>query len=106
MSSRPFEVDVAAEGDRVVVAPHGELDVATVEIVEDSLRTQAAGGRRSLLLDLRGLSFMDSMGLCLVLRATACPDTDVELIDGECPAARLFDVAGVREHLRFTPPPR
>ena len=57
-----FSVDVTETGDRTVVAPAGELDLATAPQLEDALRGPARAGGH-LVIDLRRLSFMDSSGV-------------------------------------------
>ena len=46
----------------------GELDLASVRAVDEALR-QAERGARSLVLDLRELTFMDAAGLAVILDA-------------------------------------
>lgn len=65
---RSFEVITEAEADRAVIAVNGELDVATCPELATALALQADRGR-SILLDLRGVEFMDSVGLRLLLQA-------------------------------------
>ncbi len=69
MTERPDPVvEVRTEGARVVVALHGELDLATAPELDDVL-TQHAGAE--LVVDLEDLTFLDSSGLAVLLRATA-----------------------------------
>lgn len=63
-----FEVEVFADGERLVVLPRGELDIATVETLTDSLTMVERSGQ-PVLLDLGGLSFMDAAGLAALLSA-------------------------------------
>ena len=49
--------------DTVTVALHGEVDVATVDQVRVALADAVAGRPRTIEIDLRGLSFIDSTGL-------------------------------------------
>jgi anti-anti-sigma factor len=100
----PFDVEVRPARERVVVAPRGELDIATAERVESEIDGLVAAGFADIVLDLRGLTFMDSTGVWLVLRQVRRPDVAVHLIDGSGPVARLFDVTGVREDLPFLEP--
>src|SRR5882757_8598191 len=62
---RPFAVDVQRRNDVAIVQPHGELDLATVETLRAALDGIERAGR--LVLDLRGLSFIDSTGLRLLV---------------------------------------
>jgi anti-anti-sigma factor len=67
----PFRIRV--EGDARLVV-HGELDLATAPQLTAAIdAAQAAGGQR-VLVDLAGVSFLDSSGisaLCLALRRLA-----------------------------------
>jgi anti-sigma B factor antagonist len=103
MTAREFMVDVYRDGDAVVVAPHGELDLATVGGLRDELAHQA--GAALLVLDLRGLSFMDSSGLALVVeqqRRAEAEGGDFRVVPGSGLVRRLFEVTGVVRHLRWT----
>ncbi len=61
----PFSVEVQRHGDVAIVEPSGELDVATVQTLRAILEEIKSAGR--LVLDLRGLSFIDSSGLHLLV---------------------------------------
>lgn len=63
----PFSVDVTSDGPQVLVAPHGEVDLATAPEVRAAV--DGASGAGLVVLDLTGVSFLDSSG-CRVL-ATA-----------------------------------
>jgi anti-anti-sigma factor len=85
----------------VLVVPHGELDLDTVPGVAEEIDALAARGFDSIVVDLRATSFMDSTGVCLLLRQTAREDAHITVIDGPRPVSRVFDLAGVREALPF-----
>ena len=53
------------------VAMTGELDIATAPKLEEEVRRLEAEGRNLIVLDLRGLEFMDSSGLRALLAADA-----------------------------------
>jgi anti-anti-sigma factor len=98
----PFTCEVRTERDQVVVAPRGELDMATVGAVEQKLRELLDSGFRTVLLDLAGLSFMDSTGLHLVARWTAEASRDgfsFQLEPGPPAVQRVFELAGMTEAL-------
>jgi anti-anti-sigma factor len=68
VSNLSFET--TRNGTVAVVAPTGELDLPGAELLEAELaRLAADAGLRTLVLDLRGLEFMDSSGLPLVVLA-------------------------------------
>jgi anti-anti-sigma factor len=96
--------EVIPERDAARVRPVGSLDLATVNVLEDQLAELRGAGFRRLILDLGGLSFMDSTGLRLVLRWDAESRTDgfgLELIAGAPPVQRVFELTGTLEHLPF-----
>jgi anti-anti-sigma factor len=100
----PFTCNVTPDRDRVVVAPRGELDMATVGLVEQELRRLYDTGFRSIVLDLSGLTFMDSSGLHLVLRwaAEASRDSfEFELEPGPRVVQRVFELTAVADELPF-----
>jgi anti-anti-sigma factor len=100
----PFTCKVIPERDQVIVAPRGELDMATVGAVEQELRRLYDSGFRKIVLDLGGLSFMDSSGLHLVMRWTAEASRDgfqFQLEPGQPQVQRLFELAAVLDELPF-----
>src|SRR5215207_2642853 len=60
-----FAVEVQRRDDVAILQPRGELDIATVETLRTVLDGITNAGR--LVLDLRGLSFIDSTGLHLLV---------------------------------------
>jgi anti-anti-sigma factor len=59
--------EVVPERELVRVRPVGELDMATVPVLEAQIRELRGAGFRSVVLDLRKLEFMDATGLSLIL---------------------------------------
>ena len=100
----PFTCNVTPERDHVIVAPRGELDMATVGILEQELRQLHESGFSRIVLDLGGLSFMDSSGLHLVMRWTADASRDgftFELEPGPPVVQRIFELAALIDELPF-----
>lgn len=63
-----LEISVEQPSDGVVVvAPSGELDMSNAEVLEEAIEQARRTATTNLILDLRGLSFMDSSGLRLLL---------------------------------------
>ena len=104
----PFRCEVSRDGDRVVVAPRGELDMATVPQLDQELeRHQPDGSGETLVLDLRALTFMDSSGLHLTARwanGAAKDGFAFEIVPGPPPIQRVFDLAQMTEQLPFKEP--
>jgi anti-anti-sigma factor len=97
----PFHVELVPARDRVIVVPHGELDLATVGQLAAEIDELVGRGFDALVLDLRETAFMDSSGVHLLLSQTARPDADVRLIDGSGVVRRVIELAGVRHLLPF-----
>jgi anti-sigma B factor antagonist len=97
-----FRCDIAPDGDSVVVRPVGELDLATVEYVEGPLRELAASGFRDLVLDLRGLTFLDSTGIALLVRWHRLASQDgiaFGVVPGDERVHRPLELTGILELL-------
>jgi anti-anti-sigma factor len=62
---QPFRCDIVHEPGRVRVAPAGELDLLTAEPLVQTIRELRRSGVEHVVLDLRGLSFIDSSGVRL-----------------------------------------
>jgi anti-sigma B factor antagonist len=63
-----FDLEVERNGGRARVAVRGELDLGTAARLERCL-AELLGSGEPVLLDLRELTFMDSTGLCALLKA-------------------------------------
>jgi anti-sigma B factor antagonist len=95
--------EVAPAGDRKLVAARGEVDLASSPRFDEVIRAELAQG--PILLDLRGITFMDSTGVRAIdgiLR-----DADREqwslTIGSELPRAvkQLFDITGLTATIPF-----
>ena len=104
---QPFRCDVVDEPGRVRVAPVGELDLVTAEPLVRTLREVRRSGVKHLVLDLRGVSFIDSSGVRLAfhLHTEAADDgLRLELVPGPPHVQRVFELTGARERLPFVSP--
>jgi anti-anti-sigma factor len=92
-----FSVTRRRANDAVIVAPVGEIDLATVD--ELQVEVDAAGGEaRSVVLDLRDVSFIDSAGLRLVLRTSRAIEAGggtFAVVRGPHEVQRVFDLVGL-----------
>jgi len=62
-----FDVQVQHIGDTAVVAPAGELDLATAHELGAALAEAAYRGAPRVILDLRRLTFVDSSGIGVIV---------------------------------------
>jgi anti-anti-sigma factor len=103
----PFRIDVEPARESVRVAPVGELDIATVGKLEDEVVRLRETGFEQIVLDLRGVRFLDSTGLRLVLELDAAARADgheLRVIRGSDVVHRIFEVTQVVERLNFVDP--
>jgi len=99
-----FSVDVAAHPGGVVVAPRGDIDIATV----DEVRAPCRAAERGLVLDLRAVEFLDTSALHLVVECRRRADTDgvpFAVVRGRASVQRLFEIAGLNDWVRFVDDP-
>ena len=98
----PFTVDVQYRNDVAIVQPHGELDLATVDALRAALDEVEHAGR--LVLDLRGLSFIESTGLHLLValhRRARREGFQLTLVAPAAPADKAIQVSGLGQTLPF-----
>lgn len=102
-----LDLEVVREDARVRVALRGELDISEVGRVEQELAEIERDKPALIVIDLRGLSFIDSSGLRLVLEADQRARRDarrVELIPGPEQVHRVFLIALLDKRLEFVEP--
>lgn len=90
------------------VRPFGELDLDSVHRVEAALEDLRAEACPELVLDLRGLTFMDSTGLRLVIRWDTAAQKDgfrFAIVPGADVVQRVFRLTGMDGHLTVAEPP-
>ena len=98
----PFTCQVSREEGQAVVSPRGELDMATVGAVDQELKQLRRTGVDRIVIDLGGLTFMDSSGLHLIARWTNEASRDgfeIELEPGPPAVQRIFELAAMTDTL-------
>jgi anti-sigma B factor antagonist len=99
---QPFAVDVQRRNGVAIVQPHGELDLATAQTLRAALDRVENAGR--LMLDLRGLSFIDSTGLHLLVALHQHAQRDgfqLTLVAPAAPADKAIQLSGLDQALPF-----
>ena len=103
-----FRVEMRTEGQATVVGVAGELDLASSPELEQQLEQFYASDNELLVIDLRGLEFMDSTGLSVIVSAhQKLIDAGRRLIivRGPQQVQRLLDLTGVAERLELVDTP-
>jgi len=94
---------LAGEDTSVVVAT-GELDFATRDELDEVLRSIEDIGTNGVVLDLRGLSFIDSAGLHVLIAAhkrASAGDWDFQIVCGPGRVWRAMTLSGLTAELHF-----
>ncbi len=102
--SPSFSAEGALDGRRYVLRLVGEFDLAAMPKAHAGLAEALSSDWDQLLIDLSGLTFLDSSGLRFVLEAaTRCEQSyrDVVLRQGPDGVHRVFELTGLSRRLRF-----
>ena len=84
------------------VVPTGELDIAAADALRARIAERAAS--EDLVLDLRGLEFMDTSGIQIVVEAFRAARDDgfqLRVIRAPREVQRVFEIAGLDAILPF-----
>lgn len=96
-------ITTSREGDALSLALYGELDLGTAPLLERALRKSQSKSHR-VVVDLRGLEFMDSTGVKTLLsavrlwRGNGCRLT---LRRGPRQVQRLFELTHTQQSFTF-----
>ena len=96
--------DVIPERESVRVCPVGSLDLATAGVLEAKLEELWGAGFGALVIDLRGLDFMDSTGLRLLLHWSDTARRDrvtLGIVPGNRTVQRVFEITCTVQALPF-----
>jgi len=93
---------VASDPDSIVVGIVGELDLASVDEIELELQTLLKAAPQRLVFDLSGVTFMDSSGIAMLLRA-ARRVPSIEVRDPSPIVQMIIRATGLTEVLHAAP---
>jgi anti-sigma B factor antagonist len=97
-----FECRVEPERASVRVVPIGEVDLETAGRVGGEIDDLLNAGFRRVVLDLREVTFLDSTGLRMIMRARAAASAhgaQLRLEPGPPEVQRIFEVTHTEAHL-------
>lgn len=103
-----FSVEVRTEGQTALLVVTGELDLASAPQLEAELDRLWSSGAEVVGVDLRGVEFMDSTGLRVLLAAHRTAherDRRFGLVDGPEQVSKLLGMTGVIETLTVVDEP-
>jgi anti-anti-sigma factor len=103
-----LRVEVQRDGDVVVLALSGELDLSSSPEFEAELERIDASGPALVIVDLRELEFMDSTGLSVLVKADQRAQeagNRFGLVNGPAPIRRLLSLTGISERMTVAQTP-
>ena len=100
MPGDTFSVQVSRLGASIVIAPFGELDLATCPQVQAEIE---AAPDAPIVLDLRGVEFMDTSGVQLLVSLRKERE-HFAVVRGDA-VQRIIDISGMTPHLRMMDAP-
>jgi len=107
MVEQTFEVNERRSGDGVpVIVVTGEIDVATAPALRECLQTTIDGGAARMVVDLLGVSFLDSTALGVLIGALKrCRELGgrLDLVLGEQRIVKVFEITGLTEVFTIFP---
>jgi anti-anti-sigma factor len=99
-----FEADISVRGDELWVLPTGDLDIGAAPELSETLSLAMASDAKSIVIDLRGLEFIDSTGLRTLLEAQQSEGGErISFVAGNEHVQSVFRIAGLLDELPFRP---
>ena len=105
---RPFSLRTEEKDGATVVHLEGELDLAGVPKLREALHSAQHADRSQIVVDLRGLTFLDSTGLGVLIAAdNAGRDghVAVSFVRGNVTVHRVFQLTAVDGRLNWVDAP-
>jgi len=91
-------LDVSERGAATVLAVRGEVDVYTAPRLRERLVELVNQGKRTIVIDLEGVEFLDSTGLGVLvggLKRLRTHDGDLSLVCTQHRILRVFEITGL-----------
>ncbi len=95
-----FGVDEDREAGRTVVTVSGEVDVATAPALRECLDRVVGLDEGAVVVDLRGVTFIDSTGLGVLIgahRASSDAGRELRLVLAEPRILKVFEITGLTD---------
>lgn len=103
-----FLVDTRTTGRATTLTVSGELDLVSSPVLERALAPLLDSDAQLIIVDLRGLEFMDSTGLHVLIQAhQRMHDAGrcLALVRARAQVQRLFDLTGVSDAMTIVDSP-
>ena len=102
-----FSLRSTRDGDTHVIAPGGELDLESAHALDDELSRVEGTDAAQIVVDLRGLKLIDSVGMGVLIHAAARLRSHdrLRILRGADNVHRPFELTGLASRLPFVAPP-
>jgi anti-sigma B factor antagonist len=99
-----LELQSRKTDDGAAVVVRGEIDMATAPQLRDELLALVDGGATRIALDCRGLDFLDSsgIGVLIAVRKRLGDDGSLTLEAPPAHVRKVLELTGVSEHVTIT----
>jgi anti-sigma B factor antagonist len=100
----PFDVHVGRHGKTAILRLSGEFDIARGGDLDSLIQDLSGNSPDEVIIDLRGVTFLDSSGLRSLNRARLLgPETgwSLKLVQGGEQVQRIFEVTGMAAVFEF-----
>jgi len=101
-----WHLEVSRSADRTVLHLRGEFDLVTAPQILGSVEEHLAAPTGELVMDLRGLSFIDSSGLSALIRMNqrlAGAGRGFSIVPPPHNVAKVFQITGLDQVLPLQP---
>jgi anti-anti-sigma factor len=99
LEERSFSIDVRDDGDVLIVAPNGEIDLVTSPRIVEAFASRS-DGHTELICDVTGVTFMDSTGIQALLWLAENEPARFALAGTSQPVERLLDLTCCADRFR------
>lgn len=100
-----FRLRAKADGGTHTIILEGELDLACAEEVELQLKAADRSEARQIVLDLEGLTFIDSTGVALLVEAIKRSEQDSSRLrikrSGAIGVRRVLKTTGIEDRMPY-----
>jgi anti-sigma B factor antagonist len=97
-----LEVQLEQEGERIVVRARGELDLTSVKGFETKLREAIQASPSGVIVDLSGVTFIDSIALRVLIAAATLSHAgwrEFSVVRASVQVRQVIEASGVEDLL-------
>jgi anti-anti-sigma factor len=102
-----LHIGASAVNGVVVITLAGELDLGSADAFGDAIDRAISSGAELVIVDLRGLEFMDSTGIGVLVRAHQAAQSRYRfaIVKGSPQVDRILTLTGLDEQMTFLDAP-